>query len=158
MAAYVFGLMMLRKSFPQYADKIEHLRDVNPDKLGVDEVRIYRILKSLPASVSREDVLRDLPEHEPEIRHVFRSHDEPEAGYKIRQICLYGIAECIRAEMAPEALRTGDMKKFGELVSISHDGDRVTKMIDGERKPPGKSSRIWPGSTIARATYRPKQK
>ena len=134
-AAYEFGLMIIRKNFPQYAEKIKYLRDVNPEKLGVDEVQIYRILKSLPASVSREDVLRDLPEHEPEIRHVFRSHDEPEAGYKVRQICLYGISECIRAEMAPEALRTGDMKKFGELVSISHDGDRVTKFVDGERKP-----------------------
>ncbi len=134
-AAYEFGLMMIRKNFPQYADKLEHLRDVNPEKLGVDQAEIYRIVKSLPASASRVDILKSLPEHEQEICHVFRSHNEPEQGYPIRQICLYGIAECIRADMVPQALRAGDMKTFGELLCISHAGDRVTKLIDGKRVP-----------------------
>ena len=134
-AAYVFGLMMIRKNFPQYADKLEHFRDVNPKKLGVDQAQIYRIVKSLPASAGRAEVLKLLPEHEQEIRHVFRSHDEPEQGYHIRQICLYGIAECIRADMVPQVLRAGDMKTFGELLCISHDGDRVTKLVDGKRVP-----------------------
>jgi len=134
-AAYEFGLMMLRKNFSQYADKLEHLRDVNPRKLGVDEAEIYRIIKSLPASASRADILELLLEHEQEIRHVFRSHAEPEQGYRIRQICLYGIAECIRADKAARCLRTDDMKTFGELVNISHDGDRMTKLVDGKRVP-----------------------
>jgi len=134
-AAYIFGLMMIRKNFPQYAGKLEYLRDVNPERLGVDEVQIYRMVKSLPASVNRADVLKLLPEHEQELRRVFRSHDGPEQGYHIRQICLYGIAECIRAGMVPQCLRTGDIKTFGELMSISHDGDRVTKVVDGKRIP-----------------------
>ncbi|MBA7650345.1 Galactokinase [subsurface metagenome] len=134
-AAYIFGLMMLRKNFPQYADRLEHLRDVNPGKLGIDEPEIYRIVKSLPASASRAEVLKLLPEGEQEIRHVFRSHNELKEGYMIRQICLYGITECIRADMVPDCLRTGDMKTFGELVSISHDGDRVTKLVGGKRVP-----------------------
>jgi N-acetylgalactosamine kinase len=134
-AAYIFGLMMLRKNFPQYAGKLEHLRDVNPERLGVDEIQIYQMVKSLPASVNRADILKVLPEHEQEIRHACRSHDEPEQGYNIRQICLYGIAECIRAKMVPQCLRTGDMETFGELMSISHDGDRVTRMVDGKRIP-----------------------
>ncbi|MHC4173605.1 MAG: galactokinase [Planctomycetota bacterium] len=134
-AAYVFGLMMIRKNFPQYADKLEHFRDVNPKRLGADQAQIYRIVKSLPDSAGRADILKLLPEHEQEIRHVFRSHDEPEQGYPIRQICLYGIAECLRADMVPQALRAGDMKTFGELICISHDGDRVTKLIDGKRVP-----------------------
>jgi len=134
-AAYQFGLMMIRKNFPQYVDKLEHLRDVNPQKLGVDEAEIYRIVKSLPASVSRADILKQLGEHEQEIRHIFRSHDEPQHGYQIRQICLYGIAECIRADEAAQCLRKGDMKTFGELICISHDGDRVTKLVEGKRVP-----------------------
>ena len=132
-AAYIFGLMMLRKNFPEYADKLERLRDVNPERLGVDEIQIYRMIKSLPASVSRADILEFLPEREQKIRRVFRSHDEPEQGYHLRQICLYGIAECIRAEMVPQCLRTGDIKTFGEVMSISHDGDRVTKVVDAKR-------------------------
>ncbi len=134
-AAYIFGLMMIRKNFPEYAGKLERLRDVNPERLGVDEVQIYRMIKSLPASVSRADILEFLPEREQKIRRVFRSHDEPEQGYHVRQICLYGIAECIRAGMVPQCLRTGDIKTFGEVMSISHDGDRVTKVVDGKRIP-----------------------
>ncbi len=134
-AAYVFGLMMIRKNFPQYAGRLRYLRDVNPETLGVDQVEIYRIIKTLPALVSRADILKLLPECGQEIHHVFRSHAEPLEGYPIRQVCLYGITECIRAEMAPQCLREYDMKKFGELINISHDGDRVTKLIDGRRVP-----------------------
>ena len=134
-AAYIFGLMMLRENFPQYADKLEQLRDVNPQTLGVDEVQIYQMIKSLPASVSRSDILEILAEHIQKVHRVFRSHAEPEQGYQVRQVCLYGIAECIRAEMVPQCLRTADMKTFGELMSASHNGDRVTKVVDGQRIP-----------------------
>jgi N-acetylgalactosamine kinase len=134
-AAYIFGLMMLREKFPRYVGKLERLRDINPQTLGVDEVQIYRMIKSLPASVSRKDILKILVEHEQKIHRVFRSHAEPEQGYHIRQICLYGIAECIRAEMVPKCLRTGDMKTFGELMTASHNGDRVTKVVDAQRIP-----------------------
>jgi len=134
-AAYIFGLMLIRKNFPEYADKLERLRDINPEKLGVDEIQIYRMVKSLPTSAGRAEILELLPEGEQKIRRVFRSHYEPEQGYYIRQICLYGIAECIRAEMVPKCLRTGDIKTFGELMSISHDGDRVAKVVDGKHVP-----------------------
>ncbi|MGB2807773.1 MAG: hypothetical protein WBC22_08530, partial [Sedimentisphaerales bacterium] len=134
-AAYVFGLMMIRKNFPEYADKLQRLRDVNPEKLGVDETEIYRIVKSLPETVSRAEIIKLLPESEQKIHRVFRSHNKPEQGYQIRQVCLYGIAECIRADMVPDCLRKGDVKAFGELISISHDGDRVTRLVDGKREP-----------------------
>jgi len=134
-SAYVFGLMLIRKNFPQHADKLERLRDVNPKKLVVSESEIYRMVKSLPVYASRADILRLLPAEEKKIYRVFRSHAEPKQGYPIRQVCLYGIAECIRAEMAPQCLRAGDIKKFGELINISHDGDRVTRLIDGKRIP-----------------------
>ncbi len=134
-AGYIFGLMLMRKNFPQYADKLERLRDVNPERLGVNESQIYRMVKSLPASACRTDVLTLLPADEQKIHRVFRSHAEPEEGYPIRQVCLYGIAECIRAEMVPQCLRAGDMKTFGELINTSHDGDRVTKLVDGRRLP-----------------------
>lgn len=134
-AAYVFGLMMIQKNFPEYADKLERLRDVNPQRLGIDEAEIYRMVKSLPETVNRAEILKLLPESEHKLHRVFRSHNEPEQGYQIRQVCLYGIAECIRADMVPDCLRKADVKAFGELISISHNGDRVTKLVDGERVP-----------------------
>lgn len=132
-AAYIFGLMLIEQRFPEYAGRIEHLRDVNPDRLGVDEGEIYRIVRSLPLSAGREELLQQLPECRQKMRRVFRSHDEPAEGYPIRQVCLYGIAECLRADMVSRCLREGDMRRFGELMSISHDGDRVTKLLDGQR-------------------------
>jgi N-acetylgalactosamine kinase len=134
-SAYVFGLMLLRKNFPQYADKLERLRDINPERLGVNESQIYRMVKSLPASADRAEILRLLPAEGQKIHRVFRSHAEPKEGYPIRQVCLYGITECIRAEMALKCLRAGDIKTFGELINISHDGDRVMRLVDGRRVP-----------------------
>ena len=134
-AGYIFGLMLMRKNFPEYTDKLERLRDVNPERLGVDESQIYRMVKSLPASARRTDVLRLLSTDEQKIQRVFRSHAEPKEGYLIRQVCLYGITECIRAEMVPQVLQTANMKKFGELIKISHDGDRVSKLVNGRRLP-----------------------
>ncbi len=132
-AAYILGLMLIRRNFPQYAEKLEHLRDVNPGILGVDQAEIYRIVKSLPAFATRAEVSTLLAQHEQKLRRLFRSHTEPTQGYRIRRICLYGITECIRAEMVPQCLKTGDMKTFGELINISHDGDRVTRLFGSQR-------------------------
>jgi len=37
--------------------------------------------------------------------------------------------------MVPQCLRAADMETFGRLMSISHDGDRVTRLLDGKRVP-----------------------
>jgi len=134
-AAYIFGLMLIKKRFPQYAERLEHLRDVNPATLGVDDREIYRILRTLPLSVGRAELLRQLPESRDKMQRVFRSHDEPAEGYPIRQVCVYGVAECIRADRVPSCLRAGDVRQFGELMNLSHDGDRVTRLVDGRRAP-----------------------
>ncbi|MCU0915167.1 MAG: hypothetical protein MUC88_11465 [Planctomycetes bacterium] len=134
-AAYEIGLLLIRQNFPEYAGKLEHLRDVNPDRLGVVESRIYQILRTLPVSARRSEILRLLPERAKEIHRIFQTHDESVDGYPIRQICLYGIAECLRADMVPGCLKAGDMKRFGELMNISHDGDRVTRCIADHRIP-----------------------
>ncbi|MCL5280070.1 MAG: hypothetical protein M1376_09205 [Planctomycetes bacterium] len=134
-AAYIFGFLLIQKQFPEYADRLEHLRDVNPDRLGVSEGRIYQILKSLPESAGRREILELLPDREQKLLRVFRSHDEPPGGYPIRKTCLYGVAECIRSDMVPECLRREDMRRFGELMNASHDGDRVVKHVAGRQMP-----------------------
>ncbi|MCK4849771.1 MAG: hypothetical protein KAT11_00395, partial [Phycisphaerae bacterium] len=132
-ASYVFGLLMLRRNFPNYAAKMEHLRDVNPRKLGLDEAGIYRMIRSLPLCCSRAEILAELPGQRDLIEQTFRTHAPPSEGYRIRQVCTYGITECIRSEMAGELIRKGDLKGFGELVNISHEGDRVSRLVEGKR-------------------------
>jgi N-acetylgalactosamine kinase len=134
-AAYIFGFLLVKQRFPEYAERLQYLRDVNPDRLGVAESRIYEILRCLPISAGRAEILRWLPEQEPKIARVFRSHDEPPGGYPIRQVCLYGVAECIRADMVLQCLKAGDVRRFGELMNLSHDGDRVIRLVDGARVP-----------------------
>ena len=133
--SYVFALMLARRNYPQYAPQLEHLRDLNPRRLGVDEAGIYRIIRSLPERARREEILTMLPDQSERVEHVFGSHAKPAAGYRIRQVCLYGVSECLRSETAADMLKSGDVRGFGELINISHDGDRVTRLEDGRRVP-----------------------
>lgn len=134
-AGYELGLLLLRKHFPQHAEKMEHLRDVNPATLGVDEGEIYQMLRVLPEAAGRDELSQALAGHPAELERIFRSHDPVPGGYHVRQVCLYGIAECLRSERAVDLLRAGDAAGFGELISLSHDGDRITHLVDGNRVP-----------------------
>lgn len=135
LASYAFGLLLARKNYPKYAEKMKHLRDINPSTLGVSEAEILRIIKSLPEKATRAEVLKMLPEHKETIENLFRSHSEPAAGYKIRHACMYGISECIRSELAVDLLAKGDIVTFGKLISLHHDGDRVARLKDGVMVP-----------------------
>ena len=134
-AAYEFGLMLLQSNFPPLADRMPHLRDVNPQTLGVPEREIYRMLASLPEHASRTLIRDALPDRAERVERIFLSHAEPRDGYAIRQVTLYGVAECIRSSMAAELLNAGDVAAFGQLINLSHDGDRVTALVDGRRIP-----------------------
>lgn len=134
-AGYELGLLLLRKRFPEYADRMEHLRDVTPEALGVDEGEIYRMLKALPEVAHREDLSRELADVPDELERIYRSHEPLPEGYRIRQVCLYGIAECLRSERSVELLREGDIAGFGKLITLSHEGDRMTHVVDGRRVP-----------------------
>ncbi len=134
-ASYVFGFLLLQKTFSQYSGTIEHLRDLTPGNLGVEDAEIYRLLKLLPETATRDSLRELLADRNEEMEHVFRSHAEPPEGYRIRQVCTFGISECIRSEMASRRLTGNDVEGFGELLNISHDGDRVTKLVGQVRQP-----------------------
>jgi N-acetylgalactosamine kinase len=134
-AGYELGLLLLREHFPQHAPAMKHLRDVNPETLGVDEGEIYQMLKALPEAADRAELSRALAGRPKELERIYRTHDPLPGGYRVRGVCLYGIAECLRSEEAVERLRRGDAAGFGELITLSHNGDRVTHVVDGRRVP-----------------------
>ncbi len=115
-AAYNFGFMILQSRFPEHGERLEHLRDLNPETLGVPEAEIYRMIGVLPEFASRQDVLDALPNQHDDIRLIFRSHTEPEGGYKLRQVCMFGVSECRRANMVTDLLKAGDMETFNRLL------------------------------------------
>ncbi len=133
--SYTIGQPLLKKNFPAHASKIEHLRDVNPDTLGMDDAAIYEMIKSLPEVMDRTAALEALPESRGNLEKIFSTHDEPPGGYQVRQVCAYGITECLRSRIAGDALRQGDLAGFAETINVSHDGDRVSRFANGVSTP-----------------------
>ncbi len=130
-ACYHLGVKLVRSWFPQYAPFIEHLRDINTRKLGIPLAWLYRLLLRLPQYASRRELVDWLGRDE--VEPLFATHIPPQDGgqhageYPIRGVVLYGLAECERSRICLELLREEDMVRFGQLMNISHDGDRVVR-------------------------------
>jgi N-acetylgalactosamine kinase len=126
-AAYEFAQMLILDRYPHLAHLIEHLRDINPERLHVRPHVIYEMLASLPPTMTREQLRQELSAaHRDKAERIFQTHSEPTA-YDIRSVMLYGLAECARSERCGELLKTGQLEEFGRMMCVSHDGDRVTR-------------------------------
>lgn len=125
-ACYEFGFLMFRKNNPLVADKLQYLKHINPAHLSVNDADIYRMLLNVPEYMTLDEVYSELPEYKKEIDRILKTHNAPDR-YEIRSTLLYGITECLRANVCIELLENKDYEALGRLMSISHDGDRVTK-------------------------------
>ena len=126
-ATYEFALMYLKKNYSIY--NFVEFRDVANVK---PYTKIYEMLKSLKQSVTRDDILKDLPEYHDKILSLFDTHKEP-TSYDLRGVALYGISECVRAKSFINLLENNEYAKIGEIMKISHDGDRLTGLkVDDE--------------------------
>ena len=136
-AAYEAGCLFLRKLLPGKADRIEYLRDVNTETLECAEADILRLVQGLPNRIGRSEMLRQLAGQDTaRLEQLFLSHNEPPDGYRVRGVCLFGIAECLRSRDCAQLLERGDVEGFGRLMTLSHDGDRVSRLdAAGERQP-----------------------
>jgi N-acetylgalactosamine kinase len=132
-AAYEIGLLLIKERFPQYAPQLMHLRDLNTATLNVDEATIYQVLLSLPQTITRQELAEALPGQTDALVRLYRTHADPYDGYLVRQVCLFGLAECERSKVAADKLKAGDVQAFGELMDLSHEGDRVTRFVGGKR-------------------------
>ena len=134
-ATYEIGLMMIKQANSDIADRLEHLRDLNPGTTGKSVSEIYAMLRSLPIRASRDDVRRALPDRADRLGVLFSPHPEPKEGYRIRQVILFGIAECTRSDQGGDLLKRGDLEGFGKLKTLSHDGDRQYHTTTGGLEP-----------------------
>jgi N-acetylgalactosamine kinase len=70
-----------------------------------------------------------------EYRHFmdanFATHNDP-GKYHVRGVLMFGAAERLRSSMCMDYLADGRIDKFGELMKISHDGDRISRAFNGE--------------------------
>ena len=131
---YEIASMLIKKNFPQFSHELRYLRDVNAENLKVKEDFIYQILKSLPRTITREGILQELPLEKEELNSLFQTHQTPLNGYKVRDVCLFGLSEGSRSKIFSHFLKKGDIQKLGRLMYISHDGDRLFKFNDKGEK------------------------
>ena len=127
-ASFELAVHLVRKRFPNYAPLIQRLRDICPENLGIRFADIYRILLDIPVSVSSRDLQRELGE---EVFGQVASMHTPPEKYRLRERLLFGIAECERSKYCHRLLRNNEIAKFGWLMNVSHDGDRV-RTAEGE--------------------------
>ncbi|HUW57304.1 MAG TPA: galactokinase family protein [Planctomycetota bacterium] len=100
-----------------------HLGDIAERLSSAD---IYDLIGSIPDHAHRTALREMLGDASTALERQFVTHREPKGGYRLRQVLLYGIAECVRAIRGPELLKAGDVEGFGRLMTLSHDGDRVS--------------------------------
>ncbi len=117
----------------------------------LDWPQVYEMLLRVPERMDRAGLLRELPEHGSLLRAQFATHPEPEGGYQVRSVLLYGIAESERGKMLEEVLGKGDVGLYGRLMYMSHDGDRVSFPTPEARREacrldPGKPLHLHPGA------------
>ncbi len=120
-ATYEISFMIIKRFFPDY--DLKEFRDL----IKIPEKDIYKILLKIPEKANRAQILGLIPESTEKLNRLFKTHESIQE-YSLRGVTLFGIAECLRAEKCVEVLADGDYKLFGEIMNISHDGDRVASM------------------------------
>ena len=119
-ATYEFALMYLKRNYSLYnLVEFRDIANITPHS------KIYEMIKSLKQYVTRDEILKDLPEYKDKILSLFETHKEP-SYYDLRGVTLYGVSECVRAKNFITMLENNEYSKIGEIMKISHNGDRLT--------------------------------
>jgi N-acetylgalactosamine kinase len=125
-ACYNLGFALLKQRCPEIAERVEYLRDINPESLGCTTSDIYRFLLRIPQSLTRNELKKLLgKKYNQMLEANFSSHKDP-GEYNVRGVLLFGISEMARSRMCIDYLEQGKIDLFGQLMKISHDGDRVS--------------------------------
>jgi len=137
------GAYMIRQQFPQ----VGFLRDVAPDTLGLTRAEVEALLQEvLPEGISgRELVDRGVVEAVAADMPASFSI-ELNRTYRVQQRCRHVISENQRVLDSVEALRAGDMGRFGSLMEQAHASARddyevsvpeVEAMVEAAHESPG---------------------
>ncbi len=128
---YHIGRVWFKRLRPDLAGRIEHLRDVTAENLGLSQSDFRKLLLQLPARLTRAQVqaasAQMVEAERSQLERLFLSHDAPRAGYPVRDVVLFGLSEMARARQCLDLLKRGDAPALGRLMTISHNGDRVSQ-------------------------------
>lgn len=132
-ASYNLGFALLKLRCPQISEMAEYLRDITPENLACSISDIYKLLLKVPQLLTRAELISLLGAKYSQLLETnFASHKDP-GKYNIRGILLFGICEMARSKRCLEYLENGRINEFGDLMKISHNGDRVfSRSADGK--------------------------
>ena len=71
-----------------------------------------------------------------QLSNLLLTWPQDDAGFEVRGVILYGLAEIERARRCAVYLRSGDAAGFGALAYLSHDGDRLVVHDDALKPGP----------------------
>jgi N-acetylgalactosamine kinase len=131
--SYAIGRLMLRRLLSS-RQRIGHLTEVTPETLGCSLSAIYQALAKLPDKFTTAKARAWCRTLDTDERAELEPMLDGAAGlvHHVRDICLYGVTECARAREAVRALQDHNPARFGMLMRVSHDGDRIR---DAKGKP-----------------------
>jgi N-acetylgalactosamine kinase len=137
--AYHIGRVWFKLLRPDLAPRIEHLRDINPGRLGLTRPDFARLLLQLPSRLTRTKVQAAFgaiaaPERDA-LERMFLSHEAPADGYAVRGVVLFGLSEMARAQRCLDLLKQNDARSLGQLMTVSHNGDRVSRAPSSRPSP-----------------------
>lgn len=155
--AYHIGRVWCKMLRPDLAERIEHLRDITPENLGLTQPAFAQLLAQLPVQISRSRVQATFGQmadaERDRLERLFQSHDAPPAGYAVRGVVLFGLSEMLRAQRCLTLLKQNQACTLGRLMSISHDGDRVSR--ETSRNQWRRATRTKAGERIAAWVQQP---
>jgi len=125
-ACFHIARELIKAQFPRFAPLIQHLRDVNTRSLDISLPALYSLIRQLPTRIGPGQV-ESLAEQHVTVAKCVSELDMAEHEFPVRDVALYGLAECERAARTGALLEKGDMRGLGEMMNISHDGDRVLR-------------------------------
>ena len=122
--AYKVGVYLFQKQYPQFANKIQQVDDLRPTKLNITDLKLLKMLKKIPYTVKYKELPNIFGNEWHLLEDQFPFSSPPNLLF-IRDILIYGIAECIRSYDFINFLHKGQLDSIGKLMKISHNGDRV---------------------------------
>lgn len=135
MAAYEASQAIVKAKYPEFRDRITHFRDINAGQLGLKSHEIYDIFLNIPEHISRNEIMDIILEDDKHhMEMIFSSHKEPEEGYETRNVALFGLSEIARAKKLARLMGENAVEAAGNLMNISHDGDRVSRLNEKGEK------------------------
>lgn len=139
-AGYILAILYIKQNHPELREELEshdpfyhigNLREftsISRLKSKLPLKSIYNdILRCIPVRAGRDRILNDLPDYRYDVEAVFNNHHEPERGYPLRNITVFGLAEIERSIAFMDACREENIGKIIRLFRLTQDGDRIKK-------------------------------